>query len=178
MRRPSYLGEDSGSQAITGQPPRIVKQSWTNPIIVSQTVSHWLFQRPNSLLHTQLKLEARVGIEPTNAAFAEPCLTTWLPRRKGERKINYFDLEASSTFEAEPGLDEIKAGWNLSVLEIFRCFEEWHRRGGSSVGVLALMVALNGSRGGVATALGQTSRSRLRETNGYALIWPRMARLL
>ncbi len=25
-------------------------------------------------------LEARVGIEPTNAAFAEPCLTTWLPR--------------------------------------------------------------------------------------------------
>lgn len=27
-------------------------------------------------------LEARVGIEPTNAAFAEPCLTTWLPRRR------------------------------------------------------------------------------------------------
>jgi hypothetical protein len=27
------------------------------------------------------QLEARVGIEPTNAAFAEPCLTTWLPRR-------------------------------------------------------------------------------------------------
>jgi hypothetical protein len=27
------------------------------------------------------ELEARVGIEPTNAAFAEPCLTTWLPRR-------------------------------------------------------------------------------------------------
>src|SRR5882724_5561120 len=26
------------------------------------------------------RLEARVGIEPTNAAFAEPCLTTWLPR--------------------------------------------------------------------------------------------------
>src|SRR6266850_7678511 len=26
------------------------------------------------------ELEARVGIEPTNAAFAEPCLTTWLPR--------------------------------------------------------------------------------------------------
>lgn len=24
--------------------------------------------------------EARVGIEPTNTAFAEPCLTTWLPR--------------------------------------------------------------------------------------------------
>ena len=28
-----------------------------------------------------MKLEARVGIEPTNTAFAEPCLTTWLPRQ-------------------------------------------------------------------------------------------------
>ena len=26
------------------------------------------------------EMEARVGIEPTNAAFAEPCLTTWRPR--------------------------------------------------------------------------------------------------
>ena len=25
-------------------------------------------------------MEARVGIEPTHKAFAEPCLTTWLPR--------------------------------------------------------------------------------------------------
>ena len=27
-------------------------------------------------------LEAEVGIEPTHRAFAEPCLTTWLLRRK------------------------------------------------------------------------------------------------
>jgi hypothetical protein len=27
-------------------------------------------------------LEARVGIEPTHKAFAEPCLTTWLPRHR------------------------------------------------------------------------------------------------
>ncbi len=34
----------------------------------------------NSLQKCNLKLEAEVGIEPTNEAFAEPCLTTWLPR--------------------------------------------------------------------------------------------------
>ena len=35
---------------------------------------------PNPLPLTQQNLEARVGIEPTDEAFAEPCLTTWLPR--------------------------------------------------------------------------------------------------
>jgi hypothetical protein len=36
----------------------------------------------NPLQKCNLELEARVGIEPTNAAFAEPCLTTWLPRQR------------------------------------------------------------------------------------------------
>ena len=40
---------------------------------------------PKPMLQTQLELEARVGIEPTHKAFAEPCLTTWLPRRVSER---------------------------------------------------------------------------------------------
>lgn len=38
----------------------------------------------NSFSRMNLEMEARVGIEPTNAAFAEPCLTTWLPRRAHE----------------------------------------------------------------------------------------------
>src|ERR1035438_10727043 len=42
---------------------------------------------PKPLLHKQLHLEARVGIEPTNAAFAEPCLTTWLPRHQIRRSL-------------------------------------------------------------------------------------------
>src|SRR2546425_335929 len=36
-------------------------------------------------------LEARVGIEPTNAAFAEPCLTTWLPRHR----FQFINVSAS-----------------------------------------------------------------------------------
>ena len=28
----------------------------------------------------RFRMEAEVGIEPTDEAFAEPCLTTWLPR--------------------------------------------------------------------------------------------------
>jgi hypothetical protein len=62
MRHPSYLGEYSGSQAIAGESSRILKQSWNNPKIVSQTVSHRLPHFPNSLLLKQLELEARVGI--------------------------------------------------------------------------------------------------------------------
>ena len=63
MRHPAYLGEDSGSQAIAGEFSRILAQFWSNPKIVNQTVSHWLSASPNPLLHTQLELEARVGIE-------------------------------------------------------------------------------------------------------------------
>ena len=77
---------------IAGEFSRILEQSWSNPKIVSQTVSHWLSESPNSLLLQQLELEARVGIEPTNAAFAEPCLTTWLPRRERADKLNFFCL--------------------------------------------------------------------------------------
>ncbi len=32
-----------------------------------------------------LVMEARVGIEPTNGAFAEPSLTTWLPRHHSKK---------------------------------------------------------------------------------------------
>ena len=33
------------------------------------------------------EVEARAGIEPTNGAFAELCLTGWLPRRKLKSRI-------------------------------------------------------------------------------------------
>ena len=42
------------------------------------------------------KNEARVGIEPTNTAFAEPCLTTWLPRRD----LKLYSLAVSLTTES------------------------------------------------------------------------------
>jgi hypothetical protein len=62
MRRPAYLGEDSGSQAIAGESSRIVKQFWSNPKIVSQTVSHRLSKPPKPLPLMRMELEARVGI--------------------------------------------------------------------------------------------------------------------
>ena len=40
-------------------------------------------------------MEARVGIEPTHKAFAEPCLTTWLPRHESEQKIEQNAAGAS-----------------------------------------------------------------------------------
>ena len=38
----------------------------------------------------RFRMEARVGIEPTDEAFAEPCLTTWLPRRERNDTIIFF----------------------------------------------------------------------------------------
>ena len=49
-------------------------------IFAGTLLALWVCEICNSLSKRSLELEARVGIEPTNAAFAEPCLTTWLPR--------------------------------------------------------------------------------------------------
>ncbi len=35
----------------------------------------------NKGLSCRQEREARAGIEPANRGFADPCLTTWLPRR-------------------------------------------------------------------------------------------------
>ena len=55
--------------------------------VVSVLVSVADSLAPKPLLHTQLGLEARVGIEPTHKAFAEPRLTTWLPRHAPDTEI-------------------------------------------------------------------------------------------
>src|SRR5580658_8159970 len=52
--------------------------SWT------QSMHNSIHTRPARLSNlssiNHFEMEARVGIEPTNTAFAEPCLTTWRPR--------------------------------------------------------------------------------------------------
>jgi len=62
MRRPSYLGEDFGSQALAGQSSRVLKKLWINPKVVSQIVSHRLQNLLISVLLNQRELEAKVGI--------------------------------------------------------------------------------------------------------------------
>lgn len=54
-----------------------------------------------------LQMEARVGIEPTNAAFAEPCLTTWLPRLT----TNRFSIRPPPLGSGRPG----KRGRKIAV---------------------------------------------------------------
>ena len=71
------------------------------------------------MLHPQLDLEARVGIEPTHKAFAEPCLTTWLPRRYLGPKAKsvcvpgkfLLMLEAGN----EPALRVLKLWWSKKM---------------------------------------------------------------
>ena len=57
------------------------------PVLISLALSLALVSSGicNSLPKCNLELEAEVGIEPTNEAFAEPCLTTWLPRHPSEQ---------------------------------------------------------------------------------------------
>jgi hypothetical protein len=78
-----------------GQSSRILKQSWKNPKIVSQTVSHRLSWTPNSLLHTQLELEARVGIGLATVTYNEilPAFPELL-----KRTLPLFFQAGSSTF--------------------------------------------------------------------------------
>ena len=84
--------------------------------LVSVLVSVWTPPLQKPLLHTQFGMEARVGIEPTHKAFAEPCLTTWLPRRYRGPKAKsvcvpgkfLLMLEAGN----EPALRVLKLWWS------------------------------------------------------------------
>ena len=73
-------------------------------------------------------LEARAGIEPANGAFAELCLTTWLPRREyssnrdGESKLDddwcqwleSFSMSLGcADFSDSGGARWIQSGWDI-----------------------------------------------------------------
>jgi hypothetical protein len=73
-----------------------------------------LLKSPKSLKKRTGLMEARVGIEPTNGAFAEPCLTTWLPRRPGERKCS------SSPFAGKLLRSECRDSLKMSSCELFK----------------------------------------------------------
>lgn len=66
-----------------------------------------------------MKVEAEVGIEPTNGAFAEPCLTTWLLRRRGREYGGFPRTGASGLFTpafatgSENRLSSSRTGRNL-----------------------------------------------------------------
>ncbi len=63
----------SSGWALTGfWPGDQFTEAFTEGAFYPLGLSHWLLGLCD--------LEARVGIEPTHKAFAEPCLTTWLPR--------------------------------------------------------------------------------------------------
>ena len=53
---------------------------------------------PKPQPHTRLDLEAEVGIEPTDGAFAEPCLTTWLLRRTTRWTLGRHAAEVQALF--------------------------------------------------------------------------------
>jgi hypothetical protein len=54
------------------------------------------------------KLEARVGIEPTNKGFADLCLTTWLPRRARGSKCKVPRPEPRSQ---SPNCKSLETNW-------------------------------------------------------------------
>src|SRR5439155_945200 len=79
---------------------------------ISAGFSRWKFSKLRSF--NCLGLEARVGIEPTNAAFAEPCLTTWLPRLSAPLNLTSHPARASNCFllaDADERAQLIKLGF-------------------------------------------------------------------
>ena len=80
---------------------------------VSQTVSHWHPETPNSLLHTQLELEARVGIaqglplflispKPFGSGnFHKCCTDKEIIRVIGVNQANNFELIPTRFYKTE-----------------------------------------------------------------------------
>ena len=73
------------SYGVSGElkPVKLNSYGVVNMVSVLVSVADSYATKPLPL--KQFGMEARVGIEPTDEAFAEPCLTTWLPRHTESR---------------------------------------------------------------------------------------------
>ena len=108
-------------------------------LLVSILVSVMDSSSPKPLLQAQMELEARVGIEPTHKAFAEPCLTTWLPRHRSRTEGKHkgvedarkpkFELRIPS--KSEPATPQ-KVGFSLPVAPPCRKVDFAHGRKSST----------------------------------------------
>jgi hypothetical protein len=78
--------------------------------LVSVLVSVWTPEPPKPMLHTQLELEARVGIEPNQQLYQKPCCHSKVPARTQDTNTTLLTLRKSQVFAflSSPGINRLK----------------------------------------------------------------------